>query len=179
MGFFVLLMLALMIVNPKAKKEDVKLKSNIMVEVEWGAELSSDVDLFMQMPNNNIVSYYKRDVPGAQLSRDDTGVKSDKVVMPDGSISIIKENWEHGFITKPTPGWYTINVILYENRDERPIPVKVKIQQFKPYKIIYNGVVTLRKNKEEKTVIRFRLDGSGKVIDRNDNFKSLKMRLVR
>ena len=175
MGFFMLLMLALMVVNPKAKKDSVvKLKSNIMIEAEWDGELESDVDLFIQLPNGKIVFYNNRDVPGAQLSRDDRGSVSDKVVMPDGSVKIIKENWEHAFISKTLPGWYTVNVVLFNNRDKQTIPVKVKIQKFKPYELMYDNTINLIRSRQEKTVIRFKLNENGDIMDINDDFKSLK-----
>lgn len=177
MGFFMLLMIALMIINPEKKKKDeispVEIKSNVMVEIEWPGNFLSDVDLFVQLPNNEIVYFSNKDIPGAQLDRDDRGTLTDKLRMPDGSYQIIRENWEHVFITKPIPGWYTVNIVMFSMKDRGRVPVKVKVQKFKPYKLILHKREFLTYTKEEITQIRFKLDAKGMVVKTNNNFKSL------
>ena len=176
MGFFLLLMLALMVVNPKSKSDGespVKPKSQIMIEIEWPDTSKSDVDLFLQVPNKRVVFYNNREVPGAQLNRDDMGTVNDKITMPDGSVKVINENWEHILITKLVPGWYTVNVVLYSNKDRAPVPIAIKVQQFKPYKVLLRNNFKLKRRLEETTQIRFRVDKKGNIVQKSDVFKRL------
>ena len=176
MGFFLLLMLALMVVNPKSKsngESPVKPKSQVMIEIEWPETSKSDVDLFLQVPGNKVVFYNNKEVPGAQLNRDDMGTLNDKITMPDGSVKLINENWEHILITKLVPGWYTVNVVLYSNKDRAPVPIKIKVQQFKPYKVLLSNSFQLKRRLEETTQIRFKVDARGNIVKTSDAFKRL------
>ena len=176
LGFFMLLMIALMIVNPKKKKEEtspIEIDSDILVTIEWPGKYKSDVDLFVELPNKKIVWFHNTRMAGSHLDRDDRGVANDLLRMPDGSTQLIRENWEHVFITKVMPGWYTVNILLYEKLDRGKIPVKVKIEAFKPYRLIYMARPFLVKHREELTQIRFKLDGKGRIVQKSDKFKSL------
>lgn len=183
LGFFILFMLALMLVNPKKKAQEktLKLKSNIVATIEWPPGSAADIDIFVGLPSGKVVYFGKREADGAALDRDDRGTKNDKIRNPDGSFTIIRENWENVFIRKMFPGEYIFNVVLYHKPNSKIInirrpektPVKVKIQRFRPHQLIYQKRVFLKDSMEEKTIIRFKVDKKGRIKDKSELFESL------
>jgi len=56
----------------------------------------------------------------------------------------------------------------------KPVPANVRVQKLNPVaRVIYEGQVTVDHKGDEKTVVRFRLDEKGEVVDINHREKSL------
>ena len=165
--FLVLFILSIFLINPgKKAKEDtnVRLKSDLMITMEWQNNSVNDVDLFVQIPTDEVIYFGRRDVSGMSLDRDDRGTLNDRILMPDGSYNIIRENWEHVFVRKALPGNYIINVYLYSKRAGSPSDVvKVKVERLSPYQLIFHKRVILSDYGQEETIVQFSIDKHGRV----------------
>ncbi len=119
-----------------------------------------DVDIWVQSPDDNKpVGYSRKDGTVCSLLRDDLGVTN------DGSPL----NVETTFCRALPPGEYVVNLHGFSI----PQPVLVHIE------VALNGSLLVKtdmeiRQKQERTVIRFTLDGHGKVVSTNTVFKALR-----
>jgi len=169
LGFFTLLLLMVVLANPPKKddqkKSDIVIDASLMVTMEWPDNSTADVDLFSIIPNEKVVFFGRKESGGSALDRDDQGRKTDTILMPDGSRHVIRSNWEHLFVKKMIPGRYAINVVLYHTGGgDTKTPVKVRIETFKPYKLVMEKRVILSGHLQEETIISFDVDDEGKII---------------
>ena len=69
----ILLIVAMALINPI--KEDAKItpRADAMLQVEWDSEINADVDTWIRLPNNEVISFVYRDAKIAVLRRDDLG----------------------------------------------------------------------------------------------------------
>lgn len=168
LGFFVLLVLTVTLVNPPTKKGDIELKAEFLITMTWPDKSLDDVDLLVKTPSSKRpVFFSNRDIKGASLDRDDRGLKSDTLRMSDGTVHRVYENWEHVSIRKMVAGEYIVNALMYHKIDRRVTPVVIKVEKLNPYKLIYSGTMKLRKTRDEKTAVRFRIDKKGKLVSRS------------
>ena len=71
-------------------------------------------------------------------------------------------------------GEYTINVSHFQATTGEPVSANVKVQKLNPTaQVIFDNKLTLDHTGDEKTAVRFRLDGEGKVINVDQRPKSL------
>lgn len=164
LGFFMLLMIAIVLVKPQTKKEDIRLKAEYIITMEWPNKSKDDVDLLVMTPLKEVVYYGKKDIKSASLDRDDLGERYDIITLNDGSVLKIEENWEHTTIRKSIKGEYIVNILMFAKRDETPTPVTVKVEKLNPYKLIYSETIVLSSQKEEQTALRFQLNNKGDVV---------------
>lgn len=174
LGFFILLILTMVLVNPKAKNktEDISLKAEIVVSISWPDNNTDDVDLLVQIPTGDIVFFRKKEAPLANLDRDDTGVNSDVIVI-DGVRTISNTNWENVTIRKKIAGKYVVNVLMYNKREDSTTPVNIKVIGLNPFRLIHQGKVFLDSAHQEETAVVFQLDGNGNVVNKHSNHTSL------
>jgi hypothetical protein len=163
-----LLMIAIVLVRPEAKDGDIQLKAEFLITMEWDGDDNSDVDLFVKLPNKEIVFYGRSDAPMASLDRDDQGSINDSLISGDGARLLIKENWEHITIRKSVPGTYVVNVLMFHKRFAGKTKVSVKIEKLNPYRLIHVGSVDLNESGDEKTILKFKIDSSGNVVQKID-----------
>jgi len=168
LGFFLLLMIALVLVNPPQKNGDIELKAEFLITVEWPGEDNSDVDVFVKLPSKEIVYYANKDGKGASLSRDDRGAVNDTIILSDGTEHVIKENWEHVAIRKAVAGTYIVNILMFRKASAQPTPVSVKIEKLNPYQLVYSSTIMLHRNRQEETVLKFKLDNNKSVIHKSN-----------
>lgn len=166
MGFFMLLMIAIVMINEESKNADVELKAEFIVTMTWPDGSKDDVDLFVKMPNGDVVNFLNKNKSFAELDRDDLGERTDKVRLPGGEIIIIKENFEHVTIRKSMSGKYIVNALMYHKGDSAPTKVNIKIEQLNPYKLISVKDITLTNKGQEETGGRFFIrNGEVKSVD--------------
>jgi hypothetical protein len=168
LGFFVLLVLTITLVNPPTKKGDIELKAEFIITMTWPDKSLDDVDLLVLTPmSKRPIFFANRDVKGASLDRDDRGLKSDTLRMSDGTVHRVYENWEHVAIRKMVPGEYIVNALMYHKVDKRSTPVSIKVEKLNPYRLVYAGKLRLRGDRDEKTAVRFRINKKGQIISRS------------
>jgi len=172
MGLFLLLIIAVVLVNPESKNADIKLKAEFVITLTWPDESKDDIDLMLKLPNGLVVNFNNKDHTFAALDRDDLGQKSDKIVLPDGEIIIVKENFEHITIRRKMAGEHIVNAVLWAKRDSGPTTANIKVEQLNPYKLIYAKDMVFNETKQEETAVRFTIR-NGKVEDVSSMFESV------
>lgn len=172
LGFFILLVLAVALVNPPTKKADIELKAEYLITMQWPDRSIDDVDIFLKDPNGNVVYFRNKEIPMVNLDRDDTGLRSDTIRSPSGKVTEVYQNYEHLTIRKLLDGTYTVNVFMFQKRERGPTPVTVKLEQLNPYRVLHVSQMDLILHKDEATAFVF--EGSnGKIVDLNTTFTPL------
>ena len=166
LGFVVLFVLALLLINPITKKSDIPAKAEIMIIVEWDGEASDDIDTWVQGPLMGApISFQNKHSGSMHLDRDDLGRSSD-VMMIDGEKIIIKINREVVTMRGIVKGDYYINIHVYnKSQNTKPTKYTVTLLDVNPYKEVYiiQGEVELRGD-----IVRlpgFTLNEEGEVVD--------------
>jgi len=173
LGFTFLFFITILFINPISKLGNVNLKAEYIISVDWKDNLPDDVDLWVEDPNGEIVSYLKKDAGWLHLDRDDQGIINDKVLINNKEV-IYPLNREVVTLRGIIPGEYIVNLYLYENKSSLPVDVKVKIERINPtLKLVFFDDRVLPAKDTEITVARFFLDELGNFISRPSQKKIL------
>jgi len=160
MGFVTIVILIIPHINPVAKPvQKEQAPGNVIVEIRWPDELNTDVDLWVQGPNDRPVGYARQSGRMFNLLRDDLGHRRDASNL----------NYEISYSRGVLPGEYTVNVHLFSNVARvYPVPVtvvvSVKTNPDEPARQILTSKVTLTYVNQEITVFRFRLNREGSLV---------------
>ena len=161
LGFTFLFFITILFINPISKLGNINLKAEYIITVDWEDNLQDDVDLWVQDPNGEIVSYLKKDAGWLHLDRDDQGVVNDKVII-NGKEVIYPINREVVTLRGIIPGEYIINLYLYDNKSMKPVNAKIIIEKVNPsLKLVFFKDVILQQKDTELTIARFHLDSAG------------------
>jgi hypothetical protein len=168
-----LFFLALLAISPDSKEGKVDSKAEFIITMDWPDSHPDDLDLFVQDPIGNIAWYRHREAGFLTLDRDDRGGANDFIVVNGRKIpSPIRE--EIVTVRGLVAGEYTVNVSHFQATTGRPVEATVKVQKLNPTaQVIFDDKVTLDHTGDEKTALRFWLDGEGKVTDVQTRQKSL------
>jgi hypothetical protein len=149
-------------VNPIAKdQEALSPPGTIAVQACW-PEGPTDVDLWVFGPKDDKpVGYSRKSGPVWSLLFDDMGIVND-----DGPT-----NCEDAFARSTPAGEYIINVHGYSIPGPLTVSVKISLNG----SLLDKTSLEIRP-KQERTVIRFKLDGRGKLIPDSENrvFKAIR-----
>lgn len=177
LGFVSLVVIMLPLVNPPKQKQEesraVSAPGNVIVEARWDDRIDADVDLWVQAPGDVPVGYSNLGGQVFNLLRDDIGFRNDASNL----------NYENAFSRSIPAGEYTVNLHMYFNRaNVWPIKAKVLVSTIKPngtsrvsQQILVSDVV-LKKQGEEITVFRFKLDDKGELVAGSVNANPKKLR---
>lgn len=167
LGFSLLFFISIMFMNPIAKLGNVNFKAEYIITVTWPDKQPDDVDVWVEDPNGNLLSYRDSNVGWLHLDRDDQGDLND-TVMINGVETVYPINQEVVTIRGIVSGEYVVNLQYYKSSTGRPVPVTVKIEKVNPsLKVVYIDQVVLEREDDEITVLRFTLDANGEVTDIN------------
>lgn len=157
-GFVAIVILVLPFINPEAKQTEDgdRAPGNVVIEIQWPDGLDADVDLWVQAPGDKPVGYSNKGGDSFNLLRDDLGKISD----------VTDLNYEIAYSRGIAAGEYTVNVHMYRSGGATfPVAVKVvasvKSAPDESTRQLLTTTVLLRKENEEITAFRFRLDGDG------------------
>ena len=160
-GFVAMVMLLLPHLNPpgEAHEETTEPPGNVIVELRWPDEMDSDVDLWVEGPGDRPVGYSNKGGLIFNLLRDDLGKRADATGM----------NYEVSYSRGIPAGEYTVNVHLYRNPTRVfPVPVtvvtSVKKNAQESARQLLASRIELKREGEETTVLRFRLDDDGDLV---------------
>jgi hypothetical protein len=160
-GFVAIVVLLLPFINPKATRasEDTKAPGNVIVEIQWPNGLDADVDLWVEAPGDVPVGYSNKGGEIFNLLRDDLGRASD----------ITDLNYEMSYSRGIPSGEYTVNLHMYRGVSiSYPVPVKVVVSVKESpeagTKQLLTTSVDLRRENQEVTAFRFRLDERGQLV---------------
>ena len=147
LGFVVLFVLALLLINPITKKSDIPAKAEIMIIVEWDDESCDDIDTWVKGPLMGApISFQNKHSGMMHLDRDDLGRTSDTMII-DGEKIVIKVNREVVTMRGIVAGDYYINIHVYNKATGSEVTkYTVTLLDVNPYKEVYviQGEVTKR-----------------------------------
>jgi hypothetical protein len=161
LGFTFLFFITILFINPISKLGNVNLKAEYIITVDWQDNLPDDVDIWVQDPNGEIVSYLKKDAGWLHLDRDDQGIINDVVIINNKEV-IYPINREVVTLRGIIPGEYIVNLYLYEHKSKEPVEAKIIIEKVNPsLKLVYFNNTVLETKDTELTIARFNLDAKG------------------
>ncbi|MDH3764016.1 MAG: hypothetical protein OEU50_23805, partial [Gammaproteobacteria bacterium] len=130
-------------------------------------------DLWVQDPYQETVSYLRKEAGWLNLDRDDRGDLND-TVMINGKKVVHPINQEVVTIRGIISGEYIVNLHYYESQTSKPVKTVIKIEKVNPVlRLVYIDQQVLQKVDDEKTILRFKLDGKGEITGINQIEKIL------
>lgn len=163
LGFSLLFFISIIFMNPIARLGNVNFKAEYIITVTWPDDQPDDIDVWVQDPNQNLLSYRDSNVGWLHLDRDDQGDLND-TVMIDGVETVYPINQEVVTIRGIVSGEYVVNLQYYKSNTNTAVEVTVKIEKVNPsLKVVYIDKVRLEKEDDELTVLRLYLDADGEV----------------
>jgi hypothetical protein len=160
-GFVSIVILLLPFINPKAKEaiEATKAPGNVIVEIQWADKLDADVDLWVMAPGDRPVGYSNKSGAIFNLLRDDLGKPQD----------VTDLNYEIAYSRGTPAGEYIVNIHMYRT-NTAALPIEVKIVASSKASVtdtarqLVATTIKLRRENEELTALRFRLDAKGQLV---------------
>lgn len=173
LGFTLLFFISILFMNPIAKLGNINYKAEYIITVSWPEDQPDDVDLWVQDPYQETVSYLQKDAGWLHLDRDDRGELNDTVVI-NGKKVVHPINQEVVTIRGIISGEYVVNLHYYESLSQQPVKTVVKIEKVNPsLRLVFIDQLLLQREDEEITVLRFELDGNGDIVAMNQLDKIL------
>ena len=183
LGFAFLFIIAFLLIKPEAKKKDFDRRAEFVIILEWDHEAPDDLDLYVQDPTNDKVSFRLPIANYMHLDKDDLGMRNDTIINADGTTSTVKINREVVTIRGIIAGEYIINAhyystrvyngsqlepdertVDYRNKPQRDLTVKIELHKVTPYSVLWAGEKKFTHRGQEETFLRFRLDADGNII---------------
>jgi hypothetical protein len=167
LGFTLLFFIAIIFMNPIAKLGNVNFKAEYIITVSWPEDQPDDIDLWVQDPYQETVSYLRKEAGWLNLDRDDRGDLND-TVMINGKKVVHPINQEVVTIRGIISGEYIVNLHYYQSVSNKPVRTVVKIEKVNPVlRLVFIDQLVLNKPDDEKTVLRFELDADGEIVSMN------------
>ena len=173
LGFTFLFLVSVMFINPDARKGRVDLKAEYIISVTWPDQMADDIDIWVQDPIGETVSYLRKDAGWLHLDRDDRGEINDTIIV-DGQELVYPINQEVVTIRGIIPGEYTVNLYYYTAAQPGPVEALVKVEKVNPsLQTVYVRRLLLQRQDDEQTVVRFSLDEHAQIRNINQLQKRL------
>lgn len=173
LGFTFLFMVAVFFMNPLAKLGNVNLKAEFIITLTWPDNRPDDIDLWVEDPLGNVVSYLQRDVSWLHLDRDDRGNLNDFIEI-NGEKVIHPINQEVVTLRGLISGEYVVNAYYFAANTGRPVTATVQVDKVNPeLKTVFIDRVTLERQDDERTLVRFTVTEKGDVMAVNKMPKRL------
>lgn len=164
LGFVFLFMVAILFMNPIAKLGTANLKAEFIITLTWPDNQPDDLDIWVEDPHGEIVSYLQREAGWLHLDRDDRGSLNDTIEI-NGQEILHPINQEVVTMRGIISGEYVVNVYYYESVTRGPVSATVQIDKINPVlETVFFDRVVLEKQDVEKTVVRFRVSDRGEVV---------------
>ena len=183
LGFAFLFIIAFLLIKPEAKKKDFDRRAEFVIILEWDHDAPDDLDLYVQDPTNDKVSFRLPIANYMHLDKDDLGKANDTIVNADGTKSSVLINREVVTIRGIIAGEYIINTHYYSTRNydktlpehgermvvstkkgQKELTVKIELHKVTPYRILWAGEKKFTHRGQEETFLRFRLDNEGEIL---------------
>ncbi len=173
-AFVFCFIIALMAMNPKAKKEgDIPAKAEFIITVSWPDMNPNDIDTYVQDPGGAMAWFRQREAGLMHLDRDDRGLAGDTINV-NGKDVVNPLNQEVVTIRGYSPGEYTVNAQYYESKNGDPVEATISGVNVNPKaEVVYYGTLKLDRKGDEKTAVRFTVEADGSVRDINTLPKTL------
>ena len=167
LGFTFLFLVAIMFMNPDAKSGLIDPKAEYILTVTWEDNSPDDIDTWVEDPEGQVI-WFRAPAQGLlHLDRDDRGLLNDTISI-NGETVENPLNQEVVTIRGVVKGEYVVNLHYYASETKKAVDVNVRLVKVNPaLEVIYYGTVNLEKAGDEKTALRFKIGGDGKVYDIN------------
>lgn len=163
LGFTYLFLIAIMFMNPVAKKGIIDPKAEYIITVSWPDNNPDDIDTWVEDPNGNVIWFRNREAGLVHLDRDDRGTANDTITVNGVEIQN-PLNQEVVTIRGVVPGEYVVNLHYYASETEQPLNATVSVAKVNPeLEIVYYGETLLERKGDEATAVRFVIDTTGQV----------------
>lgn len=173
LGFTYLFLIAIMFMNPVAKKGIIDPKAEYIITIGWPDKNPDDIDTWVEDPRGNLIWFRNRDAGLVHLDRDDRGTVND-TLMVNGKEIQNPLNQEIVTIRGVIPGEYVVNLHYYATETNQPVTTTITVAKVNPaLEIVYYGDAVLENKGDEKTVVRFIIGENGAVERIDHMFKSL------
>lgn len=164
-----ILAMAVLLINPPTSGGDVESKAEYLVVLEWGSDVDADLDLWVMAPDGSFCSFTSRNTGLMSLDVDDLGARTETIVLPDGTETVVPVNREVVSIKAVYPGEYVVNVHLWSRREASlPIRATVTLIKVNPFSVVTVEAVDLPSPGAEETAFRFVVKRDGSVSDLSD-----------
>ena len=173
LGFAFMFAIAFMLINDSQDAGSIDTKAEVLISIQWPDDHPDDVDAVVEDPQGGLVWYHNRDSGLMHLDRDDRGNLADKITSK-GEVISNPINQETVTLRGLQSGEYVINLLHYRSNYQDPLPVTVKVEKLNPsVELIYYGEHFLMGVGDEKTALRFIVDGQKNITDLNQFPKKL------
>jgi len=173
LGFAFMFTIAFMLINNTQDAGSIDTKAEVLISIQWPDDHPDDVDAVVEDPQGGLVWYHNRDSGLMHLDRDDRGNLADKITSK-GEVISNPINQETVTVRGLQSGEYVINLLHYKSNYQDPLPVTVKVEKLNPsVELIYYGEHFLMGVGDEKTALRFIVDGEKNITDLNQFPKKL------
>ena len=150
------------------KKDVVKPKAEYVITLTWERADSSDIDIWIQDPAGNLISFKDKILGLTHLDRDDLGKAGDVYKLPDGRVISYDYNQEIVTIRGFIPGEWIINLHVYNKKNTWDSKAVIRIDKINPSVVtVFNETTILKKHWEEVTVLRFTMKMNGDMVGLN------------
>jgi len=164
LGFVFLFMVAILFMNPIAKLGTTNLKAEFIITLTWPDNQPDDLDIWVEDPHGEIVSYLQREAGWLHLDRDDRGSLNDTIEI-NGQEILHPVNQEVVTMRGIISGEYVVNIYYYESVTRGPVSATLQIDKINPVlETVFFDRVVLESQDVEKTVVRFRVSDRGEVV---------------
>lgn len=169
--------LSVIFMNPITKKGIIDPKAEYIITVTWPDNNPNDIDTWVEEPDGNLVWFQTKEAGLIHLDRDDRGNIND-VLNINGQTIQNPLNQEVVTIRGTVVGEYVVNIFYYASEDNKPVPVKVRVDKVNPQlEVVYYDTLTMEKVGDEKTAVRFTIDANGSIVNINSIEKKLTTRI--
>ena len=173
LGFAFMFAIAFMLINSSEESGNIDTKAEVLISVQWPDEHPDDVDAVVEDAQGSLVWYHNRDSGLMHLDRDDRGNLADNINFK-GEVVSNPINQETVTVRGLQSGEYVINLLHYKSNFKDPLPVTVKVEKLNPtVELIYYGEHFLNGVGDEKTALRFLVDGEKNIKSLNQMPKRL------
>ena len=93
--------------------------------------MADDIDIWVQDPIGETVSYLRKDAGWLHLDRDDRGEINDTITV-NGKVQVYPINQEVVTIRGIIRGEYIVNLYYYQQSDRIPVEALVKVEKVNP-----------------------------------------------
>ena len=167
LGFTFLFLVAIMFMNPEAKSGLIDPKAEYILTITWEDNSPEDIDTWVEDPDGQVIWFRNPEAGLLHLDRDDRGLINDTITI-NGEVVKNPLNQEVVTIRGVVKGEYVVNLHYYASETLKAVDVNIRLVKVNPaFKIIYYGTVNLEKVGDEKTALRFKIGGDGKIYNIN------------
>lgn len=186
-GIIFLFILTTIFIQPpkKSENEGIKRNAELILTATWDTMIDCDIDMWIEDPLGNVVSFQQLSKGLMTIERDDMGFKNDFIYDDGGNLLLqAMENKEIWTLRGKQVGKFTVNLHMYSCRvknlplqlnDPYEVPVVIELVRLNPtYVTVRKTVVVMKRVWEEVTVFNFEVSETGSIRFLNEPKKLVK-----